>query len=293
MQNRFQSGRQNRREFLKKTAVSAVLAVSPFGAVSAQVRRVEEIGLQLYSLRREMADDFEGTLEQLAEIGFTEMEFAGYHGKTPAEVRNILDSFGLTTPASHVPLQAIRDDLDREIETAVTLGQEYMVMPFLPENERSLDSYRRVAELLNRAGEKTREAGITMGYHNHNFEFDIHEGGMIGYDILMSETEPELVTFEMDLFWAEDAGYDAKFFFLKYPGRFPMIHVKDRAGSGAMVDVGRGYIDFQELFSYASKGGFRHYFIEHDNPTDGINSMAYSYNSVRNLRFNSTYELPY
>ncbi len=293
MQNRFQSGRQNRREFLKKTAVSAVLAVSPFGAVSAQVRRVEEIGLQLYSLRREMADDFEGTLEQLAEIGFTEMEFAGYHGKTPAEVRNILDSFGLTTPASHVPLQAIRDDLDREIETAVTLGQEYMVMPFLPENERSLDSYRRVAELLNRAGEKTREAGITMGYHNHNFEFDIHEGGLIGYDILMSETEPELVTFEMDLFWAEDAGYDAKFFFLKYPGRFPMIHVKDRAGSGAMVDVGRGYIDFQELFSYASKGGFRHYFIEHDNPTDGINSMAYSYNSVRNLRFNSTYELPY
>ncbi|HBW83401.1 MAG TPA: sugar phosphate isomerase/epimerase [Gammaproteobacteria bacterium] len=293
MRNRFQSGRQNRREFLKKTAVSAVLAVSPFGAVSAQVRRVEEIGLQLYSLRREMADDFEGTLEQLAEIGFTEMEFAGYHGKTPAEVRNILDSFGLTTPASHVPLQAIRDDLDREIETAVTLGQEYMVMPFLPENERSLDSYRRVAELLNRAGEKTREAGITMGYHNHNFEFDIHEGGLIGYDILMSETEPELVTFEMDLFWAEDAGYDAKFFFLKYPGRFPMIHVKDRAGSGAMVDVGRGYIDFQELFSYASKGGFRHYFIEHDNPTDGINSMAYSYNSVRNLRFNSTYELPY
>ena len=293
MQNRFQSGRQNRREFLKKTAVSAVLAVSPFGAVSAQVRRVEEIGLQLYSLRREMADDFEGTLEQLAEIGFTEMEFAGYHGKTPAEVRNILDSFGLATPASHVPLQAIRDDLDREIETAVTLGQEYMVMPFLPENERSLDSYRRVAELLNRAGEKTREAGITMGYHNHNFEFDIHEGGLIGYDILMSETEPELVTFEMDLFWAEDAGYDAKFFFLKYPGRFPMIHVKDRAGSGAMVDVGRGYIDFQELFSYASKGGFRHYFIEHDNPTDGINSMAYSYNSVRNLRFNSTYELPY
>ena len=293
MQNRFQSGRQNRREFLKKTAVSAVLAVSPFGAVSAQVRRVEEIGLQLYSLRREMADDFEGTLEQLAEIGFTEMEFAGYHGKTPAEVRNILDSFGLATPASHVPLQAIRDDLDREIETAVTLGQEYMVMPFLPENERSLDSYRRVAELLNRAGEKTREAGITMGYHNHNFEFDIHEGGLIGYDILMSETEPELVTFEMDLFWAEDAGYDAKFFFLKYPGRFPMIHVKDRAGSGAMADVGRGYIDFQELFSYASKGGFRHYFIEHDNPTDGINSMAYSYNSVRNLRFNSTYELPY
>lgn len=293
MHKRFQSGRQTRREFLKKTAVSAALAASPFGAASAQVRRVDKIGLQLYSLRREMAEDFEGTLAQLAEIGFTEMEFAGYHGKTPGEVRRILDSFGLTSPASHVPLQAIRGNLDQEIETAVTLGQQYMVLPWLPENERSLDSYHRVAELLNRTGEKTREAGIIMGYHNHDFEFDIHEGGRIGYDILTSETEPDLVMFEMDLFWAEEAGYDATFFFLKYPGRYPMIHVKDRAGSGAMADVGRGYIDFQELFSYGSKGGFRHYFIEHDNPTDGINSMAYSYNTVRNLRFNSTYELPY
>ena len=140
MHKRFQSGRQTRRQFLKKTAVSAVLAASPFGAVSAQVRRVDKIGLQLYSLRREMAEDFVGTLAQLAEIGFTEMEFAGYHGKTPGEVRSILDSFGLTTPASHVPLQAIRDNLDQEIETAVTLGQQYMVLPWLPENERSPDS---------------------------------------------------------------------------------------------------------------------------------------------------------
>ena len=176
MHKRFQSGRQTRREFLKKTAVSAALAASPFGAASAQVRRVDNIGLQLFSLRRELAEDFEGTLAQLAEIGFTEMEFAGYHGKTPGEVRGILDSFGLTSPASHVPLQAIRDNLDQEIETAVTLGQQYMVLPWLPENERSLDSYHRVAELLNRAGEKTREAGIIMGYHNHDFEFDIHEG---------------------------------------------------------------------------------------------------------------------
>ena len=94
MHKRFQSGRQTRREFLKKTAVSAALAASPFGAASAQVRRVDNIGLQLFSLRRELAEDFEGTLAQLAEIGFTEMEFAGYHGKTPGEVRRILDSFG-------------------------------------------------------------------------------------------------------------------------------------------------------------------------------------------------------
>ncbi len=292
MRKRFQSPRQSRRDFLAKTAVSALIAANPLSSM-AQVRRVDEIGIQLYSLRREMAEDFEGTLEQLAEIGYTEMEFAGYHGKPAPEVRAILDGFGLTSPAAHIQLNAIRQNLDREIEIAATLGQKYIVVPSLPGDERSLDDYQRHAETLNRAGEKTREAGITMGYHNHDFEFEIQEGGRIGYDILTSQTDSELVVFEMDLFWAEVAGYDPKFFFLKYPGRYPMLHVKDRSYSGEMVDVGRGGINFTELFSYASKAGFQHYIVEHDNPSDGINSMAYSYNTVRNLRFKSSYELPF
>jgi len=293
MRKRFQSVLQTRRDFLKKIAVSSAIAANPFSAAQPLLRRVEDIGIQLYSLRNEMAEDFEGTLEQLAEIGYTEMEFAGYHGKSAAEVRRILDGFGLTSPAAHIQLDAIRTNLEREIEIAATLGQQYIVVPIVPENERSLDDYQRHAETLNIAGEKTREAGITMAYHNHDFEFDTQEEGRIGYDILTNETEPELVVFEMDLFWAEVAGYEASFYFLKHPGRFPMIQVKDRHYSGRMVDVGRGYIDFEDIFSYGRKGGFRHYFVEHDNPSDGINSMAYSYNTVRNLRFKSSYELPY
>jgi sugar phosphate isomerase/epimerase len=293
MRKRFQSSYQTRRDFLKKAAVSAAIAGSPFGSAVAQLRSVDQIGLQLYSLRREMAADFEGTLAQLAEIGFTEMEFAGYHGRTAAEVRRILDGFGLSSPAAHIPLTAIRQDLEREIEVAATIGQDYIVVPSLPADERSLDDYRRHAETLNRAGERAKDSGVIMAYHNHDYEFDIQEGGRIGYDILTSQTDPDLVVFEMDLFWAEEAGYDATFYFLKYPGRYPMLHVKDRSGAGQMVDVGRGYINFAELFSYASKAGFRHYFIEHDNPSDGVNSISYSYNSLRDLRFNSTYELPY
>ncbi len=293
MYKRFQSPRQSRRDFLKKAAVSAAIAASPLGTAVAQLRRVETIGIQLYSLRQEMADDFEGTLEQLAAIGFREMEFAGYHGKSPAQVRNILDGFGLTSPAAHIQLNAIREDLDREIEIAATIGQQYIVVPIVPANERTLDDYRRHAETLNIAGEKIREAGLTLGYHNHDFEFDVQEEGRIGYDILTSETDPDLVVFEMDLYWADRAGYDPKFFFLKYPGRYPMLHVKDSSYTGEMVDVGRGVIDFAEIFTYASKGGFKHYFIEHDNPSDGINSLEYSYNTVRDLRFNSSYELPF
>lgn len=293
MRKRFQSTRQSRRDFLKKIAVTSAIASSPLSTAAPLLQRVDDIGIQLYSLRNELAEDFEGTLEQLAEIGFTEMEFAGYYGKSASEIREILDGFGLSSPAAHIQLSALREDLEREIEIAATIGQRYIVVPIVPADERSLDDYQRHAEFLNLAGEKTREAGITMAYHNHDFEFDTQEEGRIGYDVLTNQTDPELVVFEMDLYWAEVAGYNATFYFLKHPGRFPMIHVKDRHYSGNMVDVGQGYIDFADLFSYGSKGGFRHYFVEHDNPSDGINSMAYSYNTVRDLRFKSSYELPY
>lgn len=288
---RFQSPRQSRRDFLRKAAVAGILAASPLAVVEGQRRRfvqnrrVENIGLQLYSLRREMAADFEGTLEQLAAIGFREMEFAGYHGRSAPEVRRILDGLGLTTPAAHIQLNAVRENLEQEIETAATLGQRYIVVPSLPAAERGLADYQRHAETLNRAGEKTRQAGITMGYHNHNFEFDILENGKIGYDVLVAETDPDLVEFEMDLYWIAEAGYDPIFYFLKYPGRFPMLHVKDRSYTGGMVDVGRGEIDFVTLFTYVETAGFRHYFVEHDNPGDGINSIAYSFNTVNELRF--------
>ena len=293
MRKRFQSHRQTRRDFLKKTAVSAALAASPLSTAVAQVQRVDDIGIQLYSLRKEMAEDFEGTLEQLAEIGYKEMEFAGYHGKSASEVRRILDGLELTSPAAHIPLTSIRQDLQREIDIAATLGQQYIVIPSVPSNERGLDDYQRLAEEFNRIGEKTKDVGITLAYHNHDFEFDIQEGGRIGYDVITSQTDPDLVVFEMDLYWAEVAGYDAAFFFLKYPGRYPLIHVKDRAGSGEIADVGRGYIDFAELFSYSNKGGFKHFIVEHDNPSDSFNSMAYSYDTLRALRFKSSYELPF
>ncbi len=291
MSSTIDTPRLSRRNFLQRAAVASMLIGSPVNLALAQRRRtnqgrrVEDIGIQLYSLRQEMAADFEGTLSTLAEIGFKEMEFAGYHGRTVAEVRGILDDLGLTSPAAHIQLAAIRQDLQREIEAAATLGQRYIVVPSLPGDERSGDDYRGHAETLNRAGEACKRAGIKMGYHNHAFEFDILEDGAIGFDILLEETDPELVDFEMDLYWIAEAGYDPIFYFLKYPGRFPMLHVKDRDYSGGMVDVGRGEIDFSTLFTYVETAGFQHFFIEHDNPSDGINSMTYSYNSVSQIRY--------
>ncbi|MSR10618.1 MAG: sugar phosphate isomerase/epimerase [Gammaproteobacteria bacterium] len=276
--------KHSRRNFLQSTATLGLATTVPWSVSSAQSRRVASVGLQLYSLRNEMSRDFAGTLARVAELGFKEMEFAGYMRNSPGQVRSMLDANGLTSPAAHIQLQAIRDNLAGEIEAAQTLGQKYIVVPSLPGNERTLADYHRHAETLNRAGETCKAAGLKMGYHNHDFEFAIVEGQR-PYDILMEETDPELVAMELDLFWIVTAGVDPVEYINKYPGRFAMLHVKDRDAQGRMVDVGRGTIKFAELFSRVDTGGFEHYFIEHDNPGNGLVSVAYSIYTVRNLRF--------
>lgn len=275
---------EKRRKFLQSTAVLGTAAMAPWGVTYAQERRVERVGLQLYTLRNEMSQDFAGTLARVAELGFKEMEFAGYMGQPAAAVRRMLDANGLTSPASHIQLQAIRDNLAGEIETAVTLGQKYIVVPIVPANERTIDDYHRHAEALNRAGEACKSAGLKMGYHNHSFEFELVEGQR-PYDLLVEETDPELVAMELDLFWIVNAGIDPIEYINKYPGRFKMLHVKDMDTHGRMTDVGRGEIKFAEIFSRLDTGGFEHYFVEHDNPGNGLVSIAFSIYTVRNLRF--------
>lgn len=274
-----------RRKFLKSTAVLGAAAITPWSlSSSAQSRKVERIGLQLYTLRNEMSEDFAGTLARVAELGFKEMEFAGYMGNSAADVRSMLDANGLTSPAAHIQLLAIRDNLEREIETAQTIGQKYIVVPILPPNERTIADYHRHAEALNRAGEACKAAGLKMGYHNHDFEFATVQGQR-PYDILVEETDPDLVAMELDLFWITKAGVDPAEYINKYPGRFTMLHVKDMDTLGRMADVGKGTIKFAELFSRVDTGGFEHYFVEHDNPGNGLVSIAYSIYTVRNLRF--------
>ena len=277
------NGFLSRRRFLQQSLAATAVA-SPISIAFGQRRRVARIGLQLYTLRNEMAQDFEGTLERVAELGFKEMQFAGYHGRSPAEVRRILDRLGMTSPAAHVGLGLMRDEIDRQIDIAGEIGQQYIVIPSLPSDERTLNDYERHAEALNEYGARCRDHGMTIGYHNHSFEFELQRG-KIGYDYLLYFTEPDLVKFELDLYWAVNANVDPIEIFNKNPGRFPMVHVKDQNTAGQMVDVGRGIIDFAEIFTHSEKAGIEHYFIEHDFPSDGLNSVAYSFNSVNSIRF--------
>lgn len=249
------------------------------------------IGVQLYTVRDEMAKDFEGTLQKVAEIGYAEVEFAGLFGNPPGQVRQMLQAVGLTTPAAHILYEQAVDPNNPVFHEAAELGNNYAVVPFLDEKLRdSLDGYRRVADEFNEAATRARAAGVQFGYHNHAFEFDVLQGRR-GLDVLLESTDPTLVTFELDLFWTKSGGGDWRELFERHPGRFPMVHVKDMDSQGQMVDVGAGEIDFAAVFEHKELGGLRHAFVEHDQPGDPLASIRRSYNHLsRVLAANGDHE---
>lgn len=272
-----------RRDFVA-TSAGALVAVAgsgPFRVPSA--RRLDRVGIQLYTLRQAMARDVAGTLGRLAEMGYREVEFAGYFDHAPSDIRGMLDASGLASPATHVGFETLGDGWASVLEASTTIGHTYVVVPFLPQDRRTPDGYRRVAEMFNRAAESARAAGLRFGYHNHAFEFEPLDGG-IGFDILLDECDPNLVEFEMDLFWITHGGGDPLAYFARAPGRFPLVHVKDRTPAGEMVDVGAGAIDFAAIFARASQAGIRHYFVEHDRPDEAFASARRSLEHLRAMR---------
>src|SRR5512134_1750638 len=259
----------HRREMLRWSAGAALTAALPFPRC-ASGRTLERIGLQLYTVRAEMARDVEGTLARVAEIGYREVEFAGYFDRAPAAVRAALANAGLDAPASHVPYETLADGWQEVLTNAAAIGHSDVLVAWIPREARpDLDGWKRVAELFNRAGERARAAGLRFGYHNHDYEFAPVEG-QVPYDVLLAATDPALVTFEMDLYWTVKGGRDPLAYFASYPGRFRFVHVKDSGGppDHRMVDLGRGTIDFAAIFARSARAGIRHYFVEHDEPRD-------------------------
>jgi sugar phosphate isomerase/epimerase len=250
--------------------------------------QLNRIGIQLYTVRRDLSRDVEGTLARLAEIGFREVEFAGYPQGTGASLRAILDRHRLTAPSSHVSLQATRTDWERTLDEAATVGQRYIVVAWLDAGERkTIDDWKRIAALFNRAAETAQSWKIRFAYHNHDFEFAAIDG-KLGYDVLLAETDPKLVGFEMDLYWITKGGKDPLEYFAKYPGRFPMLHIKDMDATArkGFAEVGKGIIDFRRILKRARQAGVKHYFYEQDvTPGSPFESAQVSYDYLKGLRF--------
>jgi sugar phosphate isomerase/epimerase len=274
----------DRRGFLAALAALATASrVANRAALAATHLKV--IGVQLYTVRDLLQKDFEGTLARLASIGFREVEFVEYYGRNPQAVRAALQTAGLDAPSAHVPIEAARANWPRVLEAAHAIGHKHVVVAWLPETERrTLDAYRAAAELFNRVGEQARAAGIRFAYHNHAFEFGRLEG-RIPYDVLLERCDPRHVSFEMDLYWITKGGQDPLAYFARWPGRFPMVHVKDSAGppEHRMVDVGAGTIPWSAIFARREQAGIQHYFVEHDAPADPLASVRASYEYLRCL----------
>lgn len=278
----------NRRTFLG-TMTGAALA-SRFSW--ADDHRISKIGLELYTVRDALAKDFDGTLARVAKTGYKEVEFAGMFANlndltpAPQHALEILKKNRLTAPSTHVPYTALSpENWPKVIEASKIVGHEYIVNPGIDhELMKTADGWKKAAETFNRAGEESMKAGIQFGYHNHTPEFKAVDG-QLPYDILLSECDPKLVKMEMDLGWAHVAGADPLAYFAKYPGRFPLVHVKDFDKDGKMTEVGKGAIDWKAIFAKADLAGIKHYFVEQDTSASPFESIQTSYAYLETLRF--------
>jgi sugar phosphate isomerase/epimerase len=281
---------QTRRNFLATLGVAAIGIVSgdaAAGSILAPRRKLKKVGLQLYTVRDLMKADMPGTLARVASIGYREVEFAGYFGRTPAQVRALLKRNGLTSPSTHIALDILEKDSVRAFADAKAIGHQWVTVPFIPENRRkTLDDWKRITELLSQLAPQAKAAGLRLAYHNHDFEIRPVDGQR-PLDYMLDHTDPSLIDFEMDLYWVVFGGGDPFDFFNRHPKRFKLVHVKDSAGppDNKMVDVGKGTIDFRAIFAASDKAGIRHYFVEHDQPADPIATIRNSYNYLHALRY--------
>ena len=279
----------NRRTFIG--SITAAALASRFGW-AVDNHRIEKIGLELYTVRDAIAKDFDGTIARVAKDGYKEVEFAGMFANLdnltppPKHALEILKKNGLTAPSTHVPYTALSpENWPKVIEASKVVGHEYIVNPGIDhELMKTADGWKKAADVFNRVGEESMKAGIQFGYHNHTPEFKAVDG-QLPYDILLSECDPKLVKMEMDLGRAHVAGIDPIEYFTKYPGRFPLVHVKDFDKDGKMTEVGKGVIDWKAIFAKSDLAGIKHYFVEQDTSNSPFDSIQTSYEYVEKLRF--------
>jgi sugar phosphate isomerase/epimerase len=280
-----------RRTFLATLGVAALGIANrdalADGILLAPKRKLKKVGLQLYSVRDLMKADLPGTLRKVAQIGYKEVEFAGYFGRSPAQIKALLKQNGLTSPSSHIGLDILEKDSVRAFADAKSIGHSWVTMPYIPEERRkTMDDWNKIIDLLNQLGPQAKAAGLRLAYHNHDFEIR-PVNGVRPLDMMLDKTDPSLVDFEMDLYWVVFGGGDPLDFFARHPHRFAMVHVKDSSGppDNKIVDVGKGTIDFKKIFDQSDKAGIKHYFVEHDQPADPIATIRDSYNYLHALRY--------
>ncbi len=292
---------ETKREFLKKLGLLTAGSIVAGSATPAFASKVsgslyapgKQIGLQIYSLGRELGQDVPNGLKKIAEIGYTTIELAGYGNRKMgayeiSDYRKLADAAGLKITGSHVNppvrkftkenLGQIADFWKVTVEDHVKFGVKTLVQPMMPQIENHGDA-ALACEAFNKAGEIAKSAGIKFGYHNHHMEFqrlvkEADKGkqsmpwmplGDVIYDLLLAGTDPNLVFFEMDVYWTVRGGNDPLEYFEKYPGRFPVLHIKDRSILGQS-----GLLNFKNIFEKAYANGLDEFYVELENIREGM-----------------------
>jgi sugar phosphate isomerase/epimerase len=297
----------NRREFIKTTAALCGLGLISCQEVMAKHGKLDKIGIQLFSLPKLLEKDLTSAIKMLAQMGYKEVELygpypfsnqaaieswskvtpslgfsgSGYFGKSIQEVKTLLDDNGIKTPSAHTDLATLSDNMDKLGEAAHVLGHEYVVLPAIPEEKRqTLDDYKRIAETFNKIGENAKKVGLKFGYHNHGYGLKV-VNGQIPLQIILDQTDPNLVFFEMDIYWTSAGGASPIEYLEKYPNRYHMLHLKDMkekkqfSGDGSnaaqwielfpyMTTAGDGVLNVKNIVEKALSVGVKHFFVEQD-----------------------------
>jgi len=247
--------------------------------------RRDQISLQLYTVREETARDMPGTLRRISEIGYPAVELAGYGGLSKGDLGNVLDDLGLRVSGAHVPYNSWARDPETVCADMHTLNCAHAIVPMAPpEHRRDEASVRRFAENLNRWGESCRTEGLTLSYHNHDFEF-APLGGSTMWDVLVRETDPELVSFELDLYWIKYGGADPETVLRDVGDRVSLVHLKDMAPDDTHSDlpVGEGTMPWTGLLEAADAVAVQWYIAEQDNPRDALEDVRISLKNLCDL----------
>jgi sugar phosphate isomerase/epimerase len=280
---------QNRRKFLQVSAAGSI-GMMLLGSAGCKPKVVDRktfgVGLQMYTIRDAMTADALGSLKKVSALGYKNLELAGYadgkfYGFAPAEFKKIVNDLGMDVVSSHTNVEAAGVTLDNAkimADKHAELGVKYCIQPWIEEKDRNIETYKRMIANWNEVGKIMKADGIQFGYHNHNFEFTNLNGVVPYFDIFMPEMDKDLITMELDLFWATKAGQDPIAMFNKYPGRFQNLHFKDMKTKEApfftiikddICAVGVGVIDFKRIFAAREIAGMKYLYVEDDNQGNG------------------------
>lgn len=266
----------NRRVFIQQLGIAsaATLLIPSLGFIS---RPKHIVGLQLYTLRDLLSKNVKSTIEAISKAGYKEIEVYGFSQKDKFwgipvdEFKKLLSDNGLKASSGHYGVESYlaygkTDELNAAIEAAALLGHNYFTIPHLGVPiKKGADGYKIIAEKINKIGEICKKSELKLAYHNHDYEFKKHDG-VTGYEIFLKETEANLVSFEMDLYWVAYSGNNPVDLFKQYPKRFPLWHVKDmsKTKNNLNTEIGKGTINFKSIFEHAKLAGLEHVYVEQE-----------------------------